>query len=140
MLYRCFFILLGFAVLDIAAVPVDMFPSEGHVRGRTERLYGTAGASSGDSVVQLQNGVSLFELVEAVSEIDGEVYVIDGSVKPTEIRIVTPEGGLTRDDLLALFGTILHVNGLALIETDGVNKIVKSRDAARSATPVGVGD
>lgn len=140
MLYRCFFILLGFAVLDIAAVPIDMFPPEGHVRGRTERLYRTAGASSGDSVVQLQNGMSLFELVEAVSEIDGEVYVIDDSVKSTEIRIITPDGGLTRDDLLALFGTILHVNGLALIETDGVNKIVNSRDAVHSATPVRAGD
>ena len=136
MLYRCFFILMGFAVLDIAAVPVDMFPPEGHVRTHTERLYGTAGASSDDSVVQLQNGMSLVDLIETVSEIDGEIYVVDSSVKPSEIKIVTPEGGLTRDDLLALFGTILQVNGLAVIQTDGVNKIVNSGDAVHSATPV----
>ena len=140
MLYRCFFFLLGFAALDIAAVPVDMFPPEGHVRTRTERLYGTAGASSNDSVVQLQNGMSLFDLVETVSEINGEVYVIDSSVKPAGIKIVTPEGGLTRDDLLALFGTILRVNGLAVIETEGVSKIVNSGDAVHSATPVRTAD
>lgn len=140
MLYRCFFFLLGFAVLDIAAVPVDMFPPEGHVRARTERPYGAAGASSDDSVVQLQNGMSLFDLIEAVSEIDGEIYVVDSSVKPAGIKIVTPEGGLTKDDLLALFGTILRVNGLAVIETGGINKIVNSGDAVRSATPVKTGD
>ena len=136
MLYRCFFFLMGFAVLDIAAVPVDMLPPEGYVRDHTERLYGTAGASSDDSVVQLQNGMSLFDLIETVSEIDGEIYVVDSSVKPSEIKIVTPEGGLARDDLLALFGTILRVNGLAVIQSDGVNKIINSRDAARDATPV----
>ncbi|MCA9809592.1 MAG: hypothetical protein KC473_04585 [Candidatus Dadabacteria bacterium] len=136
MLYKCFFFLMGFAVLEIAAVPVDMFPPEGQVRTHTERLYGTAGASSGDSVVQLQNGMSLFDLVEAVSEINGEVYVVDSSVKPSEIKIVTPEGGLTRDDLTELFVTILRVNGLAVIETEGVNKIVNSGDAIHSATPV----
>lgn len=136
MLYKCFFFLMGFAVLEIAAVPVDMFPPEGQVRTHTEWLYGTAGASSGDSVVQLQNGMSLFDLVEAVSEINGEVYVVDSSVKPSEIKIVTPEGGLTRDDLTELFVTILRVNGLAVIETEGVNKIVNSGDAIHNATPV----
>ncbi|MCL4243645.1 MAG: hypothetical protein KJ002_00695 [Candidatus Dadabacteria bacterium] len=139
MLYRCFFFLLGFAVLDIAAVPVDMFPPEGHVRGQTERRSGSADASD-DSVVQLQNGMSLLDLIETVSEIDGEVYVIDGSVKPTEIKIVTPEGGLTKEDLTALFGTILRVNGLAVIRTDSVNKIVDSGDAVHSATTVKSGD
>ncbi len=61
---------------------------------------------------------------------------MDSSVKPSEIKIVTPEGGLTKNDLTELFVTILRVNGLAVIETEGVNKIVNSGDAVHSATPV----
>ena len=137
MLYRSFLFLLGFIVLDIAAVPADMLQPDAHVRGQTEMPHGS-GASDG-GVVQLQNGISLLDLVEAVSEINGEVYVIDGSVKPAQINIVTPEGGLTRDDLLDLFGTILKVNGLAVIEAGGINKIVNSGDALHNATPVKTG-
>jgi len=138
MLYKIFLFLLGFIVLDIAAVPADMLHPDTHVRGQTENLADD-GESSGGGVVQLQNGISLLDLVEAVSEINGEVYVIDGSVKPAPINIVTPEGGLAKEDLAALFGTILKVNGLAVIETNGINKIVNSGDAVHSATPVKTG-
>lgn len=138
MLYKIFLFLLGFIVLDIAAVPADMLHPDTHVRGQTENRTDD-GESSGGGVVQLQNGISLLDLVEAVSEINGEVYVIDGSVKPAPINIVTPEGGLAKEDLAALFGTILKVNGLAVIETNGINKIVNSGDAVHSATPVKTG-
>lgn len=137
MLYRSLFFLLGFIVLDIAAVPADMLHPDAHVRGQTENLTDDGPPDGG--VVQLQNGISLLDLVNAVSEIKGEVYVIDGSVKPAEVNIVTPEGGLTKEDLAALFGTILRVNGLAVIETNGVNKIVNSGDAIHNATPVKTG-
>lgn len=138
MLYRSFLFLLVFAVLDIAAVPAGMFPPEGHVRSETQTSSRDS-ASEESALVQLQNGISLLDLVEAVSEINGEVYVIDGSVKPAQINIVTPEGGLTKEDLAALFGTILRVNGLAVIETNGINKIVNSGDAVHGATPVKTG-
>ncbi len=138
MLYRSFFLLLGFIVLDIAAVPADMLHPDAQVSGQTETRTDDGGPPDA-GVVQLQNGITLLDLVNAVSEINGEVYVIDGSVKPAAINIVTPEGGLTRDDLLDLFGTILKVNGLAVIETNGVNKIVNSGDAIHNATPVKTG-
>lgn len=137
MLYRSFLFLLGFVVLDIAAVPADMLHPDTQVRGETENR--TDDAPSENGVVQLQNGITLLDLVNAVSEINGEVYVIDSTVKPAEINIVTPEGGLTKEDLAALFGTILNVNGLAVIETNGINKIVSSGDAIHSATPVKTG-
>ncbi len=138
MLYRSFLFLLGFIVLDIAAVPADMLHPDTHVRGETENRTDDGEPSDG-GVVQLQNGITLLDLVEAVSEINGEVYVIDGSVKPASINIVTPEGGLAKEDLAALFGTILKVNGLAVIEANGINKIVNSGDAVHSATPVKTG-
>lgn len=138
MLYKVFLLLLGFIVLDIAAVPADMLHPDAHVRGQTEMSSPDSGAST-EGVVQLQKGITLLDLVNAVSEINGEVYVIDGSVKPAEINIVTPEGGLTKEDLASLFGTILKVNGLAVIETNGINKIVNSGDAIHNATPVKTG-
>lgn len=138
MLYKVFLLLLGFIVLDIAAVPADMLHPDAHVRGQTETRTDD-GVSSDGGVVQLQSGITLIDLVNAVSEMNGEVYVIDGSVKPAGINIVTPEGGLTKDDLLDLFGTILKVNGLAVIEAGGINKIVNSGDAIHNATPVKTG-
>jgi type II secretory pathway component GspD/PulD (secretin) len=132
MLYKSFLFLLGFIVLDIAAVPADMLPPEGHGKSQTQKQNGDEG------VVHLPDEMSLPDLVKTMSEINGEVYVIDGTVRPAEINIISADG-LTEEELTDLFATILRVNNLALIKADGVNKIVNSRDAARRATPVRTG-
>ena len=71
-----------------------------------------------------------------MSEIYDETYVIDGSVHPNEISIITPGGGLRKEDVLSLFDTVLRLNGLSVVKSDGINKVVNTSDIKGSATPV----
>jgi len=51
-------------------------------------------------MVHLENEMDILELIKAVSEINGEVYIIDESVKPQKVTIITPEGGMKKEDVL----------------------------------------
>jgi hypothetical protein len=139
MMHRTLIYLLCLMMLDIVTVPVDDRSPQREVRGQTERDTvepSESGSSSGDGIVNLQGSIGIVDLIMAVSEINNEVYVIDGSVRPSEISIVTPGGGMNKEDLLGLFDTVLRLNGLAVVKADGVNKIVSTGDIKGASTPV----
>ncbi|MCI0482437.1 MAG: hypothetical protein L0213_12735 [Candidatus Dadabacteria bacterium] len=143
MIYRTIIFLIGLLLLDIAAMPVDDRSPLREVRGQTEQGREDAGkrdAASEDGIVNLQSNINIIDLIMAVSELNDETYVIDGSVHPNEISIVTPEGGLKKEDVLILFDTVLRLNGLAVVKADGINKVVNSSDIKGAATPVETDD
>jgi len=143
MIFRTIIFLIGLLVLDIATMPVDDRSPLREVRGQTEQGREDAGerdAASGDGIVNLQSSINIIDLIMAVNELNDETYVIDGSVHPDEISIITPEGGLKKEDVLILFDTVLRLNGLAVVKADGINKVVNSSDIKGAATPVETGD
>ena len=143
MIYRTIIFLIGLLLLDIVTMPVDDSSPRREVRGQTEQDREEAGDSdtvSEDGIVNLQSNINIIDLIMAVSELNDETYVIDGSVHPNEISIVTPEGGLKKEDVLILFDTVLRLNGLAVVKADGINKVVNSSDIKGAATPVETGE
>ena len=90
---------------------------------------------SEDGMVHLENEMDILELIKAVSEINGEVYIIDESVKPQKVTIITPEGGMKKEDVLRFFETILSMNGLSVIKSNGINKVINSSRIKEENTP-----
>ena len=139
MIYRTLFFLLGLLVIGIVTAPFEDYTPQTEVRGQTGQDGEDAaerGPASEDGVVTLQSHISITDLIMAVSELNDEIYVIDSAVQPNEISIITPEGGLKKDDVLILFDTVLRLNGLAVVKADGINKVVNSSDIKGAGTPV----
>ena len=90
---------------------------------------------SEDGMVHLENEMDILELIKAVSEINGEVYIIDESVKPQKVTIITPEGGMEKEDVLSFFEIILNMNGLSVVKSDGINKVINSSRIKEENTP-----
>ena len=88
-----------------------------------------------EGFVQLENGMDLVELIKTVSEINKETYVLDESVKPQNINIITPEGGMKKEDFLKFFEVILNMNGLSVVKSDGINKVISSNRIKEESTP-----
>ena len=141
MLYRTLTFLFALFLLDIATAPLDNYSHRVEVRGQTGQESGTAinEAPAVDGIVNLQSRINITDLILAVSEINNEIYVIDSSVDPKEISIITPGGGLRKEDALSLFDTVLRMNGLSVVKSDGVNKIVNSSEIKGLGTPVETG-
>lgn len=139
MIYRTLTFLLALFLLEVVTAPLDDYTQRREVRGQTEQkseaVREDAPAPDG-GIVNLKSNINITDLVLAVSEINNETYVIDGSVHPNEISIVTPGGGLGKEDVLSLFDTVLRLNGLAVVKSDGINKIVNSSDIKTLDTPV----
>ena len=95
---------------------------------------------SEDGIVNLQNEMDIIDLIKAVSEIKEQPYLIDESVKPKEVSIMVPDVGMKKEDFLKLFEIILSMNELAVIESDGLNKVVHAKDIKSENTPVEVSD
>lgn len=140
MRYKVLFIITGLFLLDIMIFPADMLSPHKGVRGQTETSDETTEEGgdddSAEQIINLQDDVDIIDLVKAVSELEQEIYVIDESVKPREISIITPEGGMKKEDMLMFFDTVLRLNGLAVVKSEGVNKIVNSGDIESQNTPV----
>lgn len=139
MRYVLFTLSIGFLVLDILPLYQGDLPYRSEVRGKSD----SAGEDSEDKeyvseegIVYLESGMDILDLIKAVSEIKDQTYIIDSSVKPKEISIITPEGGMRKEDVLELFDTILRLNGLAVIKSDGINKVINSDDISGHGTPV----
>ena len=139
MKYKVLLLLTGFFLLDILIFPPGLLSPQNGVRGQTEapdEVTQNGENDSADQIINLQDDVDIIDLVNAISELKQEIYVIDESVKPREISIITPEGGMKKEDMLLFFETVLRLNGLAVVKSDGVNKIVNSRDIEHQNTPV----
>jgi len=139
MIYRTLIFVIGLFLLDVVTAPLDDYTQRREVRGQTEQESKDAGedvSPPDEGIVNLQNRINITDLILAVSEINNETYVLDGSVHPNEISIVTPGGGLRKEDVLSLFETVLRMNGLSVVKADGVNKVVNTSDIKGAATPV----
>jgi len=143
MIYRTLIFLLSLFLLEVVTAPLDYYSQRREVRGQTGQESGISEEDNSaleDEIVNLQNRINITDLILAVSEINNETYVIDGSVHPNDISIVTPGGGLKKVDVLSLFDTVLRLNGLTVVKSDGVNKVVNTSDIKGSATPVETGE
>ena len=90
---------------------------------------------SEDEFVELQNDMDLIELIKIISEINNETYILDESVKPQKVSIITSEGGMKKEDFLKLFDVILNLNGLSVVKTGGINKVISSNRIKGESTP-----
>lgn len=91
---------------------------------------------SEDGMVHLENEMDILELIKAVSEINEEVYILDESVKPQKVGIITPDVGMKKEDFVKFFDIILNINGLSIVKTDGVNKVINSSRIKEENTPM----
>src|SRR5512145_2090116 len=108
MIYRTLIFVIGLFLLDIVTAPLDDYSQRREVQGQTgqdSQGTGEDGALPKDAVANLHGSRNITDLILSVSEINDETYVIDGSVRPNEISIVTPGGGLRKEDVLSLFDT-----------------------------------
>ncbi|HVY54610.1 MAG TPA: hypothetical protein VHC46_02545 [Thermodesulfobacteriota bacterium] len=142
MIYRILIFLSAIFLLEVVTAPLDYYSQRRDVMGETGRETGNTAQSSSepeDGIVNLQSRINITDLILAVSEINNETYVLDGSVHPGEISVVTPGGGLKKEDVLSLFETVLRMNGLSVVKSDGINKIVSTSDIKASGIPVETG-
>ena len=103
----------------------------GESREQAEKKY-----VSDDGIVHLKREMDIVDLIKAVSEINEEVYLIDDDIKPKEVSIITPEAGMEKGEVLKLFEIILSMNGLTIVKTQGVNKVVHISHMEEKNTPV----
>lgn len=92
-------------------------------------------ASPDDGIVQLKSDMDLIELIHTASDINSETYILDESVKPQEVNIITPEGGIKKTDFLKFFNVILNMNGFSVVKSNGINKVVSSAHIKEESTP-----
>lgn len=90
---------------------------------------------SEDDFVELQNDMDLVELIKTISEINNETYILDESVKPQKVNIITPEGGMKKEDFIKFFDVILNLNGLSVVKSEGINKVIDSNRIKEESTP-----
>ncbi|MBW2520907.1 MAG: type II secretion system secretin GspD, partial [Deltaproteobacteria bacterium] len=78
--------------------------------------------------------VELADLIQTISELTGENFLYDDSVKG-KVTIVSPEG-MTLGEAYQLFLTVLNVKGFTVVPSGKVNKIVPLKNAKGSNLPI----
>lgn len=79
------------------------------------------------------NNVELSDLIQTISELTGENFLYDETVKG-KVTIVSPES-MTLDEAYQLFQTVLNVKGYTVVPSGGINKIVPLKNAKESNLP-----
>jgi general secretion pathway protein D len=79
------------------------------------------------------NNVELADLIQTISELTGENFLYDETVKG-KVTIVSPES-MTIDEAYQLFHTVLNVKGYTVVPSGGINKIVSLKNAKESNLP-----
>jgi len=51
------------------------------------------------------------------------------------VSIVTPDGGMKKEDFLKFFDVILNLNGLSVVKSEGINKVINSNRIKEESTP-----
>jgi len=78
-------------------------------------------------IVNLQSEMDVQDLIQTISEITGENFILDESVKGKKITVVAP-GGFKSENAMRLFETILSLNGFSVVKKNGTNIVVPKRD------------
>lgn len=89
-------------------------------------------------IVNIQSEMDVQDLIQTISEITGENFILDESVKGKKITVVAP-GGFKKENAMRLFETILSLNGFSVVKKDGTNIIVPKRDIKITSIPTEVG-
>src|SRR3990170_8268796 len=92
-----------------------------------------------EDVVNLQTEMDIRDLIQTVSEITGETFLLEESVKGKKVTVVAPKGGFKKQNALRLFEAILDLNWFAIVKKDGVSKIIPKRDIKIESLPTGSG-
>ncbi|MGH7800273.1 MAG: type II secretion system secretin GspD [Thermodesulfobacteriota bacterium] len=92
-----------------------------------------------EDVVNLQTEMDIRDLIQTVSEITGETFLLEESVKGKKVTVVAPRGGFKKQNALRLFEAILDLNGFAIVKKEGVSKIIPKRDIKIESLPTGSG-
>ncbi|MGH7908284.1 MAG: secretin N-terminal domain-containing protein, partial [Thermodesulfobacteriota bacterium] len=90
-------------------------------------------------MVNLQTEMDIRDLIQTVSEITGETFLLEESVKGKKVTVVAPRGGFKKQNALRLFEAILDLNGFAIVKKEGVSKIIPKRDIKIESLPTGSG-
>ena len=77
--------------------------------------------------------VELTDLIQMISELTGENFLYDDSVKG-KVTIISP-GSMTLDEAYKLFHTVLNVKGYTVVPSGEINKIVPLKNAKESNLP-----
>jgi len=93
----------------------------------------------GEEIISLGTEMSIGDLVQLISELTGDTYVLDESVKGKRVTIIAPSGGFKRANAVKLFEAILDLNDFTIVKVDGINKIVQKREVKTESTPTEVG-
>ena len=89
-------------------------------------------------IVNLQAEMDVQDLIQTISEITSENFILDESVKGKKITVIAPSG-FKRENAMRLFETILSLNGFSIVKKDGTNIIVPKRDIKIKSIPTEVG-
>jgi len=95
--------------------------------------------ASQEEIINLQNEMDIRDLIQTMSEITGQTFLLDESVKGKKVTIVTPREGFKKQNSLRLFEAILDLNGFAIVKKDGISKIIPKREIKTESLPTGVG-
>jgi general secretion pathway protein D len=90
-------------------------------------------------IVNLQAEMDIQDLIQTISEITSENFILDESVKGKKVTIIAP-GGFKRENAMRLFETILSLNGFSIVKKDDINIIVPKRDIKIKSIPTEVGN
>ena len=89
-------------------------------------------------IVNLQSEMDIRDLIQTISEITGESFILDESVKGKKVTVVAP-GGFKKENAMRLFETILSLNGFSVVKKNGTNIIVPKKDIKFQDIPTELG-
>jgi general secretion pathway protein D len=114
-------ILVWATFLSLCLVPIQSFAE-------------TQGQPATEGRVTLDfNNVELPDLIQTISELTGENFLYDETVRG-KVTIVSPES-MTLDEAYQLFLTVLNVKGYTVVPSGNINKIVTLKNAKESSLP-----
>ena len=118
--------------------PATETPAEAEAEAEEETAEPQS-VPEGEGVVNLQSEMDIRDLVQTVSEITGETFLLDESVKARKVTVISPRGGFNKRNAIRLFEAILDLNGFSIVQKDGINKIVPKRDIKTENLPTEIG-
>ncbi|MEE9253233.1 MAG: type II secretion system secretin GspD [Thermodesulfobacteriota bacterium] len=92
-----------------------------------------------EDVITISSEMSIGDLIQLMSELTGEVYLPDESVKTKRVTIVAPHGIMGKN-AKRVFDAILDLHGFSIVKKGSVNLIVPKRDIKTQSLPLEVGD